>query len=118
MKKRDGFFALGLSATLAASAMAQGTSPEKRPQTALTLEEVTVTARKVEENLQKTPLSVTALSGENLHDRGALSIIDAGNIAPNVALGDSASFSGSSSAPTVFIRGIGQADFLIPESVT
>ena len=113
MKKSYGFFAVGLGATLAASAIAQGNSPEKGAQTALTLEEVMVTARKVEENLQKTPLSVTALSGQNLDDRGALSIIDAGNIAPNVALGDSASFSGSSSAPTVFIRGIGQADFLI-----
>ena len=48
MKKSYGFFALGLGVTLAASAMnaiAQGNSSEKGPQTALTLEEVTVTAR-------------------------------------------------------------------------
>jgi len=109
MKKFYGFVATLATALVITDTSAQTASSNN----GFALEEVIVTARKIEENLQDTPISVTALSGDALEDRGALNIIDAANIAPNVALGDSAGFSGSSSAPTVFIRGIGQADFLI-----
>ena len=79
----------------------------------ITLEEVIVTARKVEESLQDAPVAVTALTGEELENRGAVDLTDIGAASPNVSFEAAASTGGLSSAPTVFIRGIGQSDFNI-----
>jgi len=77
------------------------------------LEEITVTSRKQAEGLQSVPLSVTAVDEASLQNQGTYNLVDIGRVAPNVSIGDSASFSGLSSASTIFIRGIGQPDFLI-----
>ncbi len=76
------------------------------------LEEVTVTARKVEEGLQDAPLSVTAFSGDGLEARGIENITDVGAITPNLTYQNNAGAGGSSSVATVYIRGVGQRDFL------
>ena len=80
---------------------------------ALTLEEVIVTARRREESLQDTPLSVSAFTSEEIDLRGHLDITDIASQTPNVNMDSAAATGGLSAAPTVFIRGIGQLDFVI-----
>ncbi len=80
-----------------------------------TLGTVTVTARKVEENLQTTPVAVTAFTADELEVRGVADVSDIGKSSPNVQITTSgnAGPSGASDAPSVFIRGIGLNDFTI-----
>jgi iron complex outermembrane recepter protein len=74
------------------------------------LEEVIVTARLRNENLQRTPLSVVSLSGDALeaasvtHLRGLQYHVPNLTLAPSQNVGDAAA--------NVFIRGIGQEDFI------
>ena len=53
------------------------------------------------------PLSITAYSGEQLEDQGALDLTDIGDTTPNVTLEASR---GTNSTLTAFIRGVGQQD--------
>ena len=87
---------------------AQGTAAE-----GFTIEEIVVTARRREESLQDTPIAVTAYSEDEMDLRGHLSITDISQATPNVNIEQSASVSGLTAAPTVFIRGVGQSDFVI-----
>jgi iron complex outermembrane receptor protein len=77
------------------------------------LEEVTVTARKRKEDLQETPISITALSGATLESRqvGTTQALD--QVVPNLVVSQGQGVSGNSSAGAYFIRGIGQIDFLL-----
>lgn len=68
------------------------------------IEKITVTARKTEEDLQKTPVAVTALTGEDLKDRGINRVIDLSATAPNVIF---KSLGGYANGTTVSIRGLG-----------
>ncbi len=74
------------------------------------LEEVVVTARKVEENLQETPVAITALTEEGLERRMITSTTDLGRVTPNLQFTSYSPLSGNNSAAQVFIRGIGQSD--------
>lgn len=76
------------------------------------IEEVVVTARKREESLQDAPLSVTAFSGESLAARGISDISQVGEITPNMTYQNNPQAGGSSSVATVYVRGVGQRDFL------
>ena len=68
------------------------------------LEEVTVTAQKFESNLQKTPISISVMSPNDLDNRGVQSIADlADGAIPSLRV---APFFSRSSAITVGIRGI------------
>jgi len=75
------------------------------------LDEVVVTARKRQENLQDTPIAVTALGAAALADRQVATIADVGKFTPNVSFDAASPISGSSNSSTIFIRGIGQTDF-------
>ncbi|MBL4800946.1 MAG: TonB-dependent receptor [Emcibacter sp.] len=77
------------------------------------LEEIIVTARKREEGLQNTPISITAISSEGLEKRQIISMDQVSNITPNLTINTSSAFSGSSQTPAVFLRGIGQTDFTL-----
>ena len=79
----------------------------------LAIEEIVVTARKREENLQDTPIAITAVNGAELEARGAADLSAIESLAPNVHFSASQPTSGLSGATTVFIRGIGQRDFTI-----
>lgn len=70
--------------------------------------EIVVTAQFREQNLQDTPIAITAVPGEMLEARSQTSIVDLGDFAPNVALEPATGIQGNSIA--AFIRGIGQAD--------
>lgn len=80
---------------------------------ATALEEIVVTARKREESLMETPISITAFSGEDLIDRNLVSIDQIGTQTPGLVFSSSANISGSSNAAAVFIRGIGQSDYTL-----
>ncbi len=69
--------------------------------------EITVTARKREENVEKVPVAVTVATGDQLTDQGAPDISALQNDVPNLSI-----YAGrnQSTTLTVFLRGIGQAD--------
>jgi iron complex outermembrane receptor protein len=73
------------------------------------LQEVTVTARYVREDLQKTPIAITSLSAEQLEARGADNITSIAAEAPDVTLMTGGSTYGKSAQ--AFIRGVGQINF-------
>jgi iron complex outermembrane receptor protein len=75
-----------------------------------TLGEVTVTARKVEENLQDTPIAITAFSGNALVERQIFDTSVLDQVVPNLQFANNAPLAGNNSSSQVFIRGIGQTD--------
>src|SRR5688572_28247089 len=75
-----------------------------------TLEEVIVTARRVEENLQDTPLAVSVFSGDALTARQIFETTELDQLVPNLQFADNAPLAGNNSSSQVFIRGIGQTD--------
>ncbi|WP_327753242.1 TonB-dependent receptor (plasmid) [Sphingobium sp. SJ10-10] len=77
------------------------------------LGDIVVTARRRSENLQETPIAVTALTGATLENRNISNVAEVGQFAPNVNLQPVANLSGSSASLTAFIRGVGQTDFQI-----
>jgi iron complex outermembrane receptor protein len=72
------------------------------------LEEIVVTARFREENLQETPLAITAITGSLLEARGATSTLDLDAFVPNTVIAPLGAGWGSTAA--AFIRGIGLGD--------
>src|SRR5688572_2112723 len=72
------------------------------------LEEIVVTARFREENLQQTPLAITAFTGEFLEARGSTSTLDLDAFVPNAVIAPLGAGWGSTAA--AFIRGIGLGD--------
>jgi iron complex outermembrane receptor protein len=75
-----------------------------------TLGEVTVTARKVEENLQDTPIAISAYTGDALVERQIFNTNVLDQVVPNLQFADNAPLAGNNSSSQVFIRGIGQTD--------
>lgn len=66
------------------------------------LEEVVVTAQKREQNLQDTPISISAFEGQALEDQGIVDIGDVSQYAPNVQIAQSP---GGSTGATIAMRG-------------
>ncbi len=103
--------ALAVSQVLAAAAAASlpGLVPaqEEQPQG---LEEIIVTARKVQENLQETPIAITAVTGAALQERQIFTTDVLDQIVPNLQFANNAPLAGNNSSSAVFIRGIGQTD--------
>jgi iron complex outermembrane receptor protein len=77
----------------------------------VSLEEIVVTARRREEFLQRTPVAVTAFGAQALEERSIGDIWDIAGYTPNVEF-TPGSITGNSGGH-IFIRGIGQSDFLI-----
>ena len=71
------------------------------------LQEIVVTAQKRAENLQKTPLAVSAMTAETLEARGISDVADISAAAPNLTTSITPS---STTNITVQIRGIGESD--------
>ena len=74
----------------------------------VSIEEIVVTARKKEENLQEVPISVTAFSGDDLEKRSIPDLQEVSRYAPNLYF--SAIGTASPDQSTIFIRGVGNAD--------
>ena len=75
------------------------------------LEEVVVTARKREESLQDTPISITAFSGDDLEQANMIDLRDIGKYTPGMSF--TSYGMASSEAGAIFIRGVGQADHMV-----
>jgi iron complex outermembrane receptor protein len=82
-------------------------------QEAVVLEEVIVTAQRREESLQLTPISVTAFSGDQIDDLSIHDLAGIGNYTPNMNFSNSPAGSGGGNNAQIYIRGVGQNDFLI-----
>ena len=77
-----------------------------------TLGEIVVTARKKSEDLQQTPISITALSAASIEEKGINRTDDIMASTPNLILRNDAGSSGATSAAAIFIRGVGQKEYL------
>ncbi|MGE5720965.1 MAG: TonB-dependent receptor [Sphingomonadales bacterium] len=89
-----------------------GDSPNAEDQTAATgnqVEEIIVTAQFREQNLQDTPLAITAVSGAMMDARSQTNISQVASQAPSVTLKPQGAAFGPSLAAN--IRGVGQPDF-------
>ncbi|WP_417320681.1 TonB-dependent receptor [Emcibacter sp.] len=91
-----------------------GAAQEQQSAGEMILEEITVTARKREENLQDTPISITAFSAGGLEARGISDISQIGEFTPNLVFDNTAAIAATSSAAAIYIRGVGQIDWALP----
>ena len=97
---------------VSSAAEAQRAAPEQVPDSPSTqnyLEDIIVTARRRPEPLQRVPVSVVALSKEDLESRSVTNLRTLQNFVPNVTFAPSQNV--GEAAANVFIRGIGQEDF-------
>ncbi len=100
----------GAWSLLAGASMAQVvTAAEDTAQDGDQLEEIIVTARRTSENVQRTPLAISAFSGETLERLGAQQVTDLQGAVPNLNIVQGRA---SSNATNIYIRGIGQPDAL------
>ncbi|MFT4249046.1 MAG: TonB-dependent receptor [Pseudomonas sp.] len=92
-----------LSAAQDASATSGGQSDTDtaKPATTRTLDQVTVTAERRVQDVQKTPVAVSSVEGEQIHERGLKDIGDVLSQSPAVQVQN------SSKGAAVFIRGVG-----------
>ncbi len=73
------------------------------------LEEIVVTAQFREQNLQDTPLAITAFTADMIEQRSSRALVDIANSAPSVVLKAQTAFYGPSISAS--IRGFGQNDY-------
>jgi iron complex outermembrane receptor protein len=73
------------------------------------IEEVVVTAQKVEENLQDVPISVTAVSGEAIAASSVFSLESLGDLVPSLTFRKGTSMANNA----LFLRGVGTISFSI-----
>ena len=77
------------------------------------LEEIIVTAQRREERMQDTPVSITAFSSDHLSELSINDLAGIGNFTPNMNFSNSPAGSGGGNNAQIYIRGVGQNDFLI-----
>ena len=75
------------------------------------IEEVIVTARKRQESLQETPISITAFSRADLEEANMIDLRDIGRFTPGMSF--TSYGMGSAEAGAIFLRGIGQSDHMV-----
>jgi iron complex outermembrane receptor protein len=79
----------------------------------LVLEEIVVTARKREESLQDTPISIAAFTGVELERQHIDRLDGIARQTPNLVFNTGTFTSGTNASASVWIRGIGQVDFTL-----
>ncbi|MXP13254.1 TonB-dependent receptor [Altererythrobacter confluentis] len=90
---------------MGASALALGCSMPALAQ----VEEIVVTAQKVEENVQDVPIAITAITGDRLAETGTTSLENIGDLVPSVTFRK-----GTTSANSAIImRGVGTITFSV-----
>ena len=100
-----------LAALAPAPALAQDPPPPV-PDSVTPLPEIVVTARNRGESVQDVPLAISAFSGQDLETRQIATTDQLGSVTPNLSFNSSGAFAGAKSAAQVFIRGVGQLDYL------
>src|SRR5690606_23272568 len=96
---------LGSTAVLACL-MAAPVMAQSQMEASAGLDEIIVTAQKRSENLQDTPLSISALNAETLERRGITDVSSLTATAPNLTVTTTGA---STSNIALFIRGIGES---------
>jgi iron complex outermembrane receptor protein len=76
------------------------------------LAEIVVTAQRRPERLYDVPISIAVVGREALQAIGASDISEAAQFAPNVSFDNVVAQSGGTLASSIYVRGIGQSDFL------
>jgi iron complex outermembrane receptor protein len=114
MFQRKTFVSVLLAGVIGLPALAQETPPAAEPAAEPAdlrgIEEITITARKVAENLQETPLSVSAIDAAGLENLGIQDTRDITALAPNAYFTQTP---GSSANLALAIRGVGGAEPLL-----
>lgn len=105
------------SVAMPAIALAQEAAAEQKPDGAESridslMGDIVVTARKREESAQSIPLAISAFSGDAIAARGVQKIDGLATFTPNMTLQNNPSFGGAGSSAAIYIRGIGQKEFL------
>ncbi len=103
---KNGLLAIAIASALGTSLGAMAQNTESDDDEAL-LEEVLVTATRREGNILDVPISITALTGDDLARFGALDITYLAQQSPNTTLEVSR---GTNTTLTAFMRGVGQQD--------
>jgi iron complex outermembrane receptor protein len=101
---------LGSTAVAAASLLAPAAMAQQADGAANGLDDIIVTAERRESRLQDTPISITALSADQLTAQGIRSVNDLGGSIPNLTSTTGPQGSGDAN---FFIRGVGQFDFIV-----
>jgi iron complex outermembrane recepter protein len=94
----------------AIAATAQAPPDAAPKEEAESIESIIVTARRREENLQDTPVAITAITAASLERQQIVSTTDLDKVTPNLQFHSYGTLTGNNSAAQVFIRGIGQTD--------
>jgi len=102
---------MALAALVPAPAVAQDPPPPV-PDSVTPLPEIVVTARNRGESVQDVPLAISAFSGRDLEAHQIATTDRLGYFTPNLSFNSSGAFAGTKSAAQVFIRGVGQLDYL------
>lgn len=97
-------FLLGISAAAIVFGASYTRSASAADSGAVELEEIVVTAQRREESLSKTPLAVTAVSGEDLQKAGVVSVVELQYLAPSMQVQQLAQ------GVNISIRGVATAD--------
>jgi len=98
-----------IATSLTGLAVAQNNAPSS---TAKLMEEIVVSARGIEEGLQEAPIAVSAFTGETLDYRGVDSLSQIERFVPSLTLQNNPSFGGASNSAAIYLRGVGQKEFL------
>ena len=102
---------LALGALMALNIPAQSAEPAQTAANETSgLAEVIVTAQFRAENLQETPLSITAISGDQLATQGLTNVADLGLVIPNANIRQQGNASGPN--PQIGMRGVQTTDFI------
>lgn len=102
---------LASAATLCSLLLAAGSAlGQDRPASRGELDQITVTARRMEENLQETPVSIAAFTAEDLRDKLVLSTDQLDQVVPNLQFTNVTTLAGNNNSSNIFIRGVGQID--------
>jgi len=107
--------AIGIAVALAlgpSGAFAQAQTAQNQAANAQSsggLEEIVVTARYRQENLQQTPIAISAITAEDIQQRGFTSATDVALTVPNASFRQAQAAFGNTE--TAYIRGVGQNDF-------
>ena len=86
--------------------------PPPDPDSLVVLDSIVVTARNRAEALQDVPIAISALSGRELRLQQVEATDQLSYVTPNLTFNSSGAFVGAKSASQVFIRGVGQTDYI------
>lgn len=105
---------LAVAAMLIVPARAQAQNAPVASSPAESVGDIIVTAQRRSERLQDTPISVAAISGSSLVQRGVVNLKTITNFMPNVEFTNTNRPGAGGSAYAAWIRGVGTGDYAFP----